>query len=123
MQHSVYEAINDKIITKDEGKKLLNESNKLYSIDKIRTESEYYINDAICDKDLMEIFNCITINTMKIENNNFTESELQTILRAIIIYDRKIAYGLRNKGFFIDGFTAKLDIKNIIEIKKKLKAD
>ena len=54
----------------------------------------------------------------------FTESELNTIKRALIIYDRQIPYGLRNKhGFFIDGVTAKEDIKNIINIKEKINID
>lgn len=50
----------------------------------------------------------------------FTESEILTIKRAFIIYEKKLPYGLRGKGFFIDAYTCKEDIKNMISIEHKL---
>lgn len=49
-----------------------------------------------------------------------SESEKLTIKRAFIIYNKNLHKGLRNKGFFIDSFTCKEDIKNMCSIEKKL---
>jgi len=51
----------------------------------------------------------------------FNISELYTIKRALIIYNKNLHNGLRGKGFFIDVFTCKQDIENLITIKEKLK--
>lgn len=51
---------------------------------------------------------------------DFTKSEIRTILRAFIIYEKSLPRGLRSKGFFIDGITCKEDIMNMIHIKSKL---
>jgi len=51
---------------------------------------------------------------------DFTESEIKTIQRAFIIYEKKLPYALRGKGFFIDSITFKEDIMNMIRIKEKL---
>ncbi len=50
----------------------------------------------------------------------FSESEIYTIRRAFIIYEKCIPRALRGKGFYIDGDTAKTDIMNMINIKSKL---
>ena len=50
----------------------------------------------------------------------FSESELSTIKRALIIYERLIPGALIGKGFFIDSLTAKTDIYNIVSIESKL---
>ena len=50
----------------------------------------------------------------------FTESEIKTIQRAFIIYEKKLPYALKGKGFFIDSFTCKEDIMNMINIRSKL---
>lgn len=51
----------------------------------------------------------------------FTESEILTIKRAFIIYYNRLPSALRGKGFFIDSYTLKEDIKNMVSIEKKLK--
>ncbi len=51
---------------------------------------------------------------------DFTKSEINTIQRAFIIYERKLPYALKGKGFFIDDVTFKEDIMNMITIKDKL---
>lgn len=53
----------------------------------------------------------------------FNSSELGTILRALIIYEKSLPYGLRNKGFFIDPFTLKTDIQNTVSIETKLRRE
>lgn len=40
-------------------------------------------------------------------------SELSTIKRALIIYNKQLYNGLKNKGFFIDRLTFEQDIINI----------
>lgn len=51
---------------------------------------------------------------------NFNFSEIMTIKRAFIIYNKQMPYGLRGKGFFIDATTCKKDIMNMIDIERKL---
>lgn len=47
---------------------------------------------------------------------NFNYSQLGTIKRALIIYNRNLFKGLRGKGFFIDRITLTTDIINIKDI-------
>ena len=51
------------------------------------------------------------------------DSEKGTILRALIIYDKYLPRGLRNKGFFIDRTTFTTDILNIYSIKEKIERE
>lgn len=53
----------------------------------------------------------------------FTKSELMTIKLALIIYDKSLYKGLRNKGFFIDIKTLQIDIVNIHNIKNKIEIE
>lgn len=48
-------------------------------------------------------------------------NEILTIKRALIVYNKSLIYGLRNKGYFIDSFTVKEDINNIISINRKIR--
>ncbi len=50
----------------------------------------------------------------------FSESEILTIKRAFIIYNKNLYKGLKGKGFFIDGITCKTDIENMVNIERKL---
>lgn len=54
---------------------------------------------------------------------DFSESELLTIKRAFIVYNNTIPSALRGKFYFIDSFTAKEDIKNMVNIESKLNLD
>ena len=54
---------------------------------------------------------------------DFSKSELLTIKRAFIVYNNTIPSALRGKFYFIDSFTAKEDIKNMVNIESKLNLD
>lgn len=50
---------------------------------------------------------------------NFTDSEMKTIIRAVLIY---VKYLMNPKRYFyIDSTTLKTDIKNIVYMRSKLK--